>query len=411
MAVPRSVEFTRMSDLTNPDALATANVEGLADDDREEYLGQLAHLFQQIPSIPSLLHAVDASELVTKQAAKVLWKDLAVIPDLALPTAPAVSSSEVQYVFGVFHCRTHVLQQRIELLASHTLADLRDAVYCVHHQQPADSSAFFCLIAAQAFYLDLQTAGSSAAPEIIKWLEADNIPATPSVPSVPVPSPAPLPATEEVVRRKRNSVADSAALAQSLLQQMSAAPALPLYAKKRQHDERAAAAAAAKRARKSLQPPPAALPPKQCAYTMNSMQTMRLDSVPLQLGEMFLFCHAHCCEHALCLLDTIQPAQVMRSLFYGTRAPASADSICDDSVFPRESYRIAHPRRCCDVCEALPAELVTYHDRLAGATCATQRLGSFFCNECYQMLHYGADRQLLYEDFLSFPYAHDQSSR
>lgn len=32
---------------------------------------------------------------------------------------------------------------------------------------------------------------------------------------------------------------------------------------------------------------------------------------------------------------------------------------------------------------------------------------SALCRDCFHMLHYGSDNQLLYDDFLVFPYFHD----
>eukprot|EP01031_Cornospumella_fuschlensis_P029270 gene29270-35337_t len=57
--------------------------------------------------------------------------------------------------------------------------------------------------------------------------------------------------------------------------------------------------------------------------------------------------------------------------------------------------------------EVLSAEFIVYHDRLASDS--SSHIPTFLCKDCHHMLHYGLDNQLLYDDFLVYPYFHDNA--
>ena len=120
--------------------------------------------------------------------------------------------------------------------------------------------------------------------------------------------------------------------------------------------------------------------------SLRPMSGVQLDGLPLKLGRPFLYCHHGHCEHVLKLADVRQ-------------LHPSVDPV-ERSAYPRTVFRARIRARLCDVCQLHSADFITYGDRLAPLPV------NFFCRACHHSLHYSADGQLLY-DFTVFPYVHD----
>jgi hypothetical protein len=131
-------------------------------------------------------------------------------------------------------------------------------------------------------------------------------------------------------------------------------------------------------------------------HAVKGMSEMRIDQLPWVLGERYLYCHQECCEHIVCLIDILQPQP-------SQLVPRVQEDISqvDMQEYPRETFRAKMRKRKCAICDLLSAEYIVYHDRLATMNAS---IATFFCRTCFQMLHYGADGKLLYDDFLVFSY-------
>ncbi|CAI5738241.1 unnamed protein product [Peronospora destructor] len=101
-----------------------------------------------------------------------------------------------------------------------------------------------------------------------------------------------------------------------------------------------------------------------------------------------VYIHQGECEHLLRLRDA--------------RLPHELDSPKKDGIFPlRLPNSLNRALRNCLICQHYSAKFVCYGDRLAVVD------PMFFCDRCYRAAHYDANGNLLYNDFLSFPFVQD----
>ncbi|KAL4146994.1 hypothetical protein PRNP1_010750 [Phytophthora ramorum] len=124
---------------------------------------------------------------------------------------------------------------------------------------------------------------------------------------------------------------------------------------------------------------------KRVAHSLHSSTFADLE---LHIDVPGVYIHQGECEHLLRLRDA--------------RLPHEFDAAKSDGVFP---LRLPNPLnrtlRNCLICQHYTAKFVCYGDRLATMD------PMFFCNRCYRAAHYDTKGNLLYNDFLSFPFVQD----
>jgi len=116
---------------------------------------------------------------------------------------------------------------------------------------------------------------------------------------------------------------------------------------------------------------------------------IKFDDLPFKLGKKYKYFHKYkgSCEHNVYISDI------------------RASNIHFDH-FPRANYpiikfqsKMAHKR--CGICEFNCGKFIVFGDRL----CVD--IPTLFCSTCYDFLHLSSDGELIYGDFLSFPYFRD----
>jgi len=123
---------------------------------------------------------------------------------------------------------------------------------------------------------------------------------------------------------------------------------------------------------------------------VEAMADARLGELQLRLGVRYLMCHGlGRCQHWVYFSDA--------HMFH-----PNVDAPLRQS-YPYQLYKVRTYRRKCDICTAVIATQITYNDRLV----LPKFTGgpSFFCDQCYHMLHYDENNRLLYDDFAVFPYS------
>ncbi|CAI5725343.1 unnamed protein product [Hyaloperonospora brassicae] len=119
-----------------------------------------------------------------------------------------------------------------------------------------------------------------------------------------------------------------------------------------------------------------------------SLHTSTFADLPLHVDVPGVYIHQGECEHLVRLRDA--------------RLPHELDSPKKDGMFPmRLPNPLHHALRNCLICQHYSAKFVCYGDRLAVVD------PMFFCDRCYRAAHYDANGNLLYDDFLSFPFVQD----
>ena len=125
------------------------------------------------------------------------------------------------------------------------------------------------------------------------------------------------------------------------------------------------------------------------APPVRSMADTTLAQLRMGLGRRYVLCHGlGRCQHWLYFTDThihhpAVDARLQRS-------------------YPFIIYKRKQLIRTCEACQTMGATRVTYGDRFGLPSFSGG--GSFFCEQCYHMLHYDQDNMLLYDDFAVFPY-------
>ena len=122
-------------------------------------------------------------------------------------------------------------------------------------------------------------------------------------------------------------------------------------------------------------------------YEVFSMNKTLLSTLKFRLGMRYLFSHVkQICEHFLYFSDL--------RLYH---------TITDETKnkYPKLMYMTKFTRKKCDICLLWSGQYLVYGDRL------TVTNPTLFCEHCYHMLHYKTNDELLYDDFVVFPYLHD----
>ncbi len=84
-------------------------------------------------------------------------------------------------------------------------------------------------------------------------------------------------------------------------------------------------------------------------------------------------------------------------IFTDMRMSTNAD-VQNAAAYPLRPFMTRTKRRKCSVCNLYPALYVTYGDRLASEN------PFFYCEECFQPLHYDVNGDILYSDFNVYNY-------
>ena len=121
-------------------------------------------------------------------------------------------------------------------------------------------------------------------------------------------------------------------------------------------------------------------------FTAKCMEDTRFSDFQLRIGAQYLYCHQGDCKHIIVIRDI--------------RLAHSKD-VQDMAAYPVLKWHARVRHRKCTICNIYQARKVTYEDKLAPA-CPT-----FFCEQCYYLLHYDKSGCLLYNDFKVFDYYHE----
>ena len=114
------------------------------------------------------------------------------------------------------------------------------------------------------------------------------------------------------------------------------------------------------------------------------MESIQVKSLNFRANVRYLYCHMHQrCEHYMYFSDV--------RIFH---------PLVDVFSYPRLTFMAKFERRKCEVCCLWSTQYITYGDRLAVNN------PTHYCQHCYHMLHYATDGKLLYDDFVVFPYLH-----
>lgn len=121
-------------------------------------------------------------------------------------------------------------------------------------------------------------------------------------------------------------------------------------------------------------------------FCSSEMEHARFCDLELRVGAQYLYCHQGDCKHKLVVRD-------MRR--------AHAKDVRDVAAYPVLKWHARMRHRKCSICNIYQARKVTYEDKLAPAC------PSFFCEQCYYLLHYDKAGCLLYNDFKVYDYYHE----
>lgn len=131
------------------------------------------------------------------------------------------------------------------------------------------------------------------------------------------------------------------------------------------------------------------------SFNCISMEGICFNDLTVRLGSSApgLFCHQRCCEHLIVFKD-IRLHNPLSDPKYVDQYPFK---ICSPGV------SLEH-RRQCEVCETGSANKITYED------VRTPHSPFYWCEECFDKMHYSSKGNLLYSDFKVFPYIHGYQS-
>lgn len=121
-------------------------------------------------------------------------------------------------------------------------------------------------------------------------------------------------------------------------------------------------------------------------FRCHSMEKSTFNDLTLRLGSYYAFSHQGDCTHAVMFTEL--------RIFNGNDNPNAL-------AYPLRCFEGKIKRQKCRVCDLLPATAVTFGDKLSSEE------PCYFCEECYQLLHYSAPDTLLYDDFRVYDYVHD----
>ncbi|XP_022142620.1 snRNA-activating protein complex subunit [Momordica charantia] len=117
-----------------------------------------------------------------------------------------------------------------------------------------------------------------------------------------------------------------------------------------------------------------------------SMNKIRFCDLKFRLGAGYLYCHQGNCKHTIVIRD-------MRLIH--------PEDVHDRAAYPILTFQLRTRVQKCDACNIYRAKKVTLDDKWA------QENPCYFCEDCYFLLHYSKEGNLLYNDFVVYDYLHD----
>ncbi|CAI5991547.1 unnamed protein product [Closterium sp. NIES-65] len=121
-------------------------------------------------------------------------------------------------------------------------------------------------------------------------------------------------------------------------------------------------------------------------YSSARMETTRFRDLTVRPGALYVYMHQGACKHAFRITDI----RLLHPL---------------DALNASEYPLLSHEPRCylrrCSVCDVNASTRVVYHDKLLAVD------PSFLCEQCYHLLHYDEEGNLLYSDFQVYNYYHE----
>ncbi|KAK9818103.1 hypothetical protein WJX72_007223 [[Myrmecia] bisecta] len=126
------------------------------------------------------------------------------------------------------------------------------------------------------------------------------------------------------------------------------------------------------------------------AYRTAKMEDTAFRDLYLRIGggAGYVFCHLGCCEHLLIIRDVRR---------------CHIDDPASESAYPLLTFQKRKRRRECTLCTLRPALKVTYNDATAPMN------PCFWCDVCYNAMHYDANGSLLDSTYQVFPYQFEQT--
>lgn len=116
------------------------------------------------------------------------------------------------------------------------------------------------------------------------------------------------------------------------------------------------------------------------------MHKVRFCDLSFRLGAGYIYCHQGDCKHFMVLRD-------MRLIH--------PEDEQNRAAYPVLMFQLKTRFEKCSVCRIYRATKVTVEDKWAPEN------PSYFCDNCYHLLHYNEDGSLLYEDYAVYDYHHD----
>ncbi|XP_057540553.1 snRNA-activating protein complex subunit isoform X1 [Amaranthus tricolor] len=117
-----------------------------------------------------------------------------------------------------------------------------------------------------------------------------------------------------------------------------------------------------------------------------NMQSTRFCDLGFRLGTGYVYCHQGDCTHCMVIRD-------MRLIH--------PDDVQNRAAYPLLVHQLKKILKKCTVCRIYKATKVTLDDKLAGEN------PCYFCDNCYYLLHYSEEGNLLYSSFTVYDYLQD----
>ncbi|KAL9666414.1 hypothetical protein QQ045_000745 [Rhodiola kirilowii] len=121
-------------------------------------------------------------------------------------------------------------------------------------------------------------------------------------------------------------------------------------------------------------------------YSAKEMQHTRFCDLKFRLGAGYLYCHQGECQHTIVIRD-------MRLLH--------PDDVQNRAAYPIRTFQLKQRFQKCSVCKIFKATKITVDDKWA------QDNPCYFCNQCYDLLHFSKDGVPLYDGFETCDYLHE----